>query len=113
MEEKEELDDESIGIKPFLDKFVDDLTLLAKDSLEYVRENCAEVIETADCNLIASLLKLLSAFFVRSNLNFNKIDNAEVVMRLHLCYSIIWSIGGNIEDKSRIKFSTHMKQSFM
>ena len=101
MEEKEELDDESIGIKPFLDKFVDDLTLLAKDSLEYVRENCAEVIETADCNLIASLLKLLSAFFVRSNLNFNKIDNAEVVMRLHLCYSIIWSIGGNIEENMR------------
>jgi hypothetical protein len=44
MLEREEIDDEHIGIKDYIEKFTDDLLVITKDILEFVRENCREVI---------------------------------------------------------------------
>lgn len=45
----------------------------------------------------------------KSYLNLHKIENQDAVMKIHLCFALIWSIGGNLEDKSRMKYSHFLK----
>jgi len=59
------------------------------------------------------MLKFLSSFFNRNFINFSKLEKPESVMKVYLCYALIWSIGGNIQDSYRSKFSSHLKQAII
>jgi len=63
MLERELKEDEEIGLSLInFDAFCELIISAAKECLDYIRENCTEVIPSVDSNLIDSLLKLLSSF---------------------------------------------------
>lgn len=111
MLEWEQKEDEAIGLNSVnFEAFCDLIISSAKECLDYIRDQCYEVIASVDSNLISSLLKILTAFMSRPYMNLHKIENQEAVIKIHLCFALIWSIGGNLEDKSWSKFSAFLKQ---
>jgi len=78
-----------------------------KKLLPFVRENCKEIIETVNVNLVASCLNMIQAFLnpdTLDKLKRNAVYPEKLVMT-YIVFSLIWSLGANLHDTSRKKFS--------
>jgi len=93
-------------------KFIDKMTELLKAQLPILflklRTDCKEMIPTVDVNLVQSLLNFISCFINPENIKLTN-DNLEDLAYLYFAFSLIWSVGANIEDKSRRGFSKYLK----
>jgi dynein heavy chain len=92
--------------------------------LVFVREHCREKIPSVDCNLMLSLLKLLTAMLTsivkdtattttaaaaatteqqRNGLQHD--TDMTVMVRMSFVFAYVWSLGANLEDASRPAFN--------
>jgi dynein heavy chain len=78
-----------------------------KKLLPFVRENCKEIIETVNVNLVASCLNMIQAFMTEDTLEKLKKTAVypEKMVLTYIVFSLIWSLGANLHDSSRKKFS--------
>jgi dynein heavy chain len=75
--------------------------------LDFVREHCKEKIVSVDCNLMQSLLKLLTAMLgsiVKDGQTNTDVDMTTMV-RMSFVFAYVWSLGANVEDSSRPVFN--------
>jgi dynein heavy chain len=71
-----------------------------------------EVIPSVDSNLVASCLKLIQIFLNKDAIKLNdpeKIENADKVIATYVSFAVIWSVGANLHDSSRVLFSTYLR----
>jgi len=74
--------------------------------LPVIREECKEIVESANVNLVQSCLNLIQSFLNPEVLDIKKITiYPEKVVLTYLVFSLIWSIGANLHDNSRKIFS--------
>ena len=97
-------------LTPLLEKTID-------PALAFLRKRCKEPFGSMDVNLVTTLMKLMEAFMYKpaeqakehelaylnelvapDHEDFNKL------FKMQFVFSFIWSIGGNIDDGSRLKF---------
>ena len=69
-----------------------------------------EAIESVDCNLVASCLKLVTIFLNKENINLEKEGiNAHKVINNYIIFSVVWSLGANImTQKDQFTFKSFM-----
>jgi dynein heavy chain len=79
--------------------------------LPFIRKELKEVVSSVDNNLIAATLKLLKTFLGREgngvDLIKNKLTNKQILA--YVSFSLIWSLGANLHDKSRTKFGDSLR----
>lgn len=78
--------------------------------INYIRQNCKEKIQSVDVNLVTSLLNFVTCFFNPETIKLSA-DNLEDQFNYYLCFCLIWSLGGNIEDDSRNNFTKIIKET--
>jgi dynein heavy chain len=83
--------------------------------LPFVRENCKEIIETVNANLVASCLNMIQAFMTEDTLEKLKKTAVypEKMVLTYIAFSLIWSLGANLHDSSRKKFSETIKAEIL
>jgi dynein heavy chain len=96
----------------FLDIIVKHVENIFEKLFPFVREQCKEIIETVDMNLVQSCLNMIQAFLNPDTLEKLKRTAVypEKVILTYIVFSLIWSLGGNLHDSSRKKFSETIKQ---
>ena len=95
--------------EPHLSTLVDNVRSICSDLLPQLRKRCKEVVASVDSNLIKSCLNLLQTFLdTQTGLdikkNGDKIGDVKKAILTYLGFSVIWSLGANIQDKSRPVF---------
>ena len=71
-----------------------------------------EVIPSVDNNLVASCLKLIHIFLNKEVIKLNdpeKVEDPVKVIATYVAFSVIWSLGANLHDSSRIIFGSYLK----
>jgi dynein heavy chain len=101
------------GIIPdqFLSLIVTNVENIFKKLLPFVREQCKEMIESVNVNVVQSCLNMILAFMNADTLEKLK-KNAvypEKIVLTYVVFSLIWSLGANLHDSSRKKFSDTFK----
>lgn len=99
----------------FLDTIVRLVENTFKRVLPFVRENCKEIVESVNVNLVQSCLNMIQAFMNEETLERLKKStiNPEKTVTSFVVFSLIWSLGANIHDSSRKKFSDHFKSEII
>jgi len=83
---------------------------LLKDLIKFIREECKEEIPTMDMNIVTSFLRILG-----SNIDLEKLetrrrpDETEKLLGIYIIFSLIWSVGANLNDLTRGKFDKVMR----
>jgi dynein heavy chain len=94
--------------------------MLCEACIPFIRESCSEApgIPSADVTLVANFLKLINTYICLRNgiprtsdeAKSNKTDaQQDKLVRMYVLYSLFWSLGGNLHDKSRTKFQNFVK----
>lgn len=93
-----------------LDSITKNVKMMFSKLLPFIREECKEVIESVNANIVTSCLNLIKAFLNPEVLDLKKIAiYPEKVVLTYLAFSLIWSLGANLHDASRKKFSQVFK----
>ena len=79
--------------------------------INLIREKCKEKIPSVDINLAQSCLNIISCFY-QPDIIKPEASNITDVCNYLLAFAIIWSIGANLDDKSRNAFSREIKIKF-
>ena len=95
----------------FLDIIVKHVEEIFEKLLPFVREQCKEIIESVNVNLVQSCLNMIQAFLNPDTLDKLKRTAVypEKLILTYIVFSLIWSLGGKIHDSSRKKFSDTIK----
>ena len=93
-----------------LDKMVSEITSIVPNLIKFVKRECKEKIPSVELNLTQSCLNLFSCFYNTEILN--KTVSIEEISFYYLAFSVIWSIGANIDDDSRPIFSKRITDIF-
>lgn len=72
-----------------------------------IREECKELVESVNANLMQSCLNFIEAFLNPEVLDLKKAQliYPEKIVLTYLVFSLIWSLGANLHDNSRKTFS--------
>ncbi len=99
----------------FIDLIVKQVEAIFDKLLPFVREQCKEIIESVNVNLVQSCLNMISAFMNEETLDKLKKTAVypEKIVLTYVVFSLIWSIGGNLHDSSRRKFSDAFKAEIL
>ena len=79
--------------------------------LKFVREKCKEKIPSVNINLVQSCLKIITCFYQPDIIRVDSANITELCNYL-IAFAVIWSIGANIDDKSRNIFAREVKLRF-
>eukprot|EP00736_Rhodelphis_marinus_P004047 Rmarinus@m.11564 len=106
------LSPERTGLPPNIFKRVFELMEKTVDStLAMLRSDCREHIESVDFGLVRGLLNLFECLITDEN---HKVDettpNLDQLVVQYYCFAFVWSMGANLDDRSRSKFDLHAKQ---
>lgn len=83
--------------------FVADLFLtIGGQALKFVKNNCAELIDTLESNLIVSCMDLFDSILPDGMQDVKKMFHLFV-------FAVVWSIGGAIVEADRPKFNQHLR----
>ena len=96
--------------QPHLDTIVKNVENMFTKLLPVIREECKEVIESVDANILQSCLNFIQAFLNPEVIDLKKITVfPEKVVMTYLVFSLIWTLGANLHDSSRKRFSQAFK----
>jgi len=104
----EKMKDEILSPDPTIDEIKTIILTIFKNLLPQVREKCKETIPSVDSNLVASCLKLVTIYLNKEAIKLDDKEKYPATRRIvmtYISFSIIWSLGANIQDKTRPKFS--------
>jgi len=93
----------------FFDKTCDNIIINTPKLINFIRSNCKEKIPSVDINLVTSLLNLLSCFFNPDVIKLQS-ENLEELFNYYLSFSLIWSLGANLDDDSRNSFMNILRE---
>jgi dynein heavy chain len=93
----------------FAEDVVINLKKLTEKLLTFIREECREEIVSVDLNLVQSALNLVNSQVNPEVLSKKRPEDAELLMKQYLIFSLIWSLGANLNDRSRVKFDQQMR----
>jgi dynein heavy chain len=97
----------------YLAKILDTIRTLSTLMMKLLRRECKEMVPSVDSNLIQSMLNFLTIFFGENGfLDLKKastLTNPDKAMMTYVSFSLIWSLGANIHDETRGKFSENFK----
>jgi dynein heavy chain len=93
----------------FADAVVRNLKDMTDNLLTFIREECKEEIPSVDLNLVQSALNLVTSLVNPEVLQKKRPEDAELLVKLYLIFSVIWSLGANLNDNSRAKFDRQMR----
>ncbi|KAI9347975.1 dynein heavy chain and region D6 of dynein motor-domain-containing protein [Zopfochytrium polystomum] len=79
---------------------------IVRPCLKFVRQECKEITETLDTNLIVSLFNLFESLLDDGT---KSIDINSRSLEGLLLFSVVWSIGATVNEKGREKFSAFLK----
>ncbi|KAL7748727.1 hypothetical protein RI367_005881 [Sorochytrium milnesiophthora] len=79
-------------------------------AIKYLRGNCRELFETIDSNLVRSCMNIFDGMFATYR-KTPATDSATLNKAVQgmFCFSCVWSLGGNLDDDGRVKFSAFFK----
>lgn len=77
--------------------------------LPFIREDCTEIIQSVDNNLVTSCLNLLESVMDPEKLDFRRAVSPEKDIKVYVVFSLVWSLGANLFDDSRKIFNRFMK----
>jgi dynein heavy chain, axonemal len=95
-----------------IDKLCHDLKTHLPKLLQHIRSECKEKIPSPDVNLVQSCLNLITCFVNPDIINPNA-SNVEELSNYYMAFSIIWSLGANIDDSSRNSFTKVAREVFL
>ena len=79
--------------------------------ISLIREKCKEKIPSVDINLSQSCLNIISCFY-QPDIIKPEAANINDICNYLMAFAIIWSIGANLDDKSRNPFIKDIKSKF-
>ena len=105
---------------PYLEKIFELITTSICKNIDKIRRTCREEVPSVDVNLVQSCLNLFEVQFNEfKTIQLNKKDKKRILdsemeqfLNFLFVFSFYWTIGGNLEDKSRDKFNTDMREYF-
>jgi dynein heavy chain, axonemal len=115
-EEKEKRDDSpkrssSEGEKADLLRKLKDLAKnlkkFMKELLQLVREECKEKVPSVDVNLVQSCINLINCMIDPEEVDIKKMEKN--FFNQVLVFALIWSVGANLDDVTRSRFSQVFK----
>ena len=71
-----------------------------------------EVIVSVNSNLVTSCLRLIKIFLNKDVIKLDdpeKVPEPEKTVTIYVAFAVIWSLGANLHDKSRIIFGSYLK----
>ena len=77
--------------------------------LKYMRQDCIEISETLDINLVVSTLNIIESLIKDGFQNNKSFDVSSVVIQSCCAFGLIWAIGGSVNEVSRPKFSNYVR----
>ncbi|KAL4464296.1 hypothetical protein ABPG72_011341 [Tetrahymena utriculariae] len=97
------------ALEEFFDRYVE-------KSIEFLRQNCKEIVSTVDNNLTQSLFRVMNCYFANyketeiKKVQAEDVDNFEQVLESYLIFSLVWSICCTVDYDGREKFSQFIRQ---
>ena len=108
------VDSWSVGLKEQLpshsEHLVSELKPLIGKLLPFIRSHCREEIPSTDANLVSSCLNLLKALLNEEMVSKKRPEDAETLANLYLIFALTWSLGANLNDKSREVFDKQLRK---
>jgi dynein heavy chain len=83
-------------------------------TLLFIRDNCHEKMASMDCNLMSSLLNLLLCILASEEVldalksGGHELAHVRSLLSKEFAFALTWSLGANIDDASRPKFSAFL-----
>mmetsp|Transcript_44398 Transcript_44398/g.32454 ORF Transcript_44398/g.32454 Transcript_44398/m.32454 type:complete len:188 (-) Transcript_44398:1705-2268(-) len=98
-----------------LETLVKNITRIFHHLLPYIRDNCREMVQSVNNNLVQSCLNLVQSFLDPETLDLKKAQliYPEKVVLTYMVFSLIWSLGANIHDSSRRSFAQHFRSEIV
>lgn len=117
---KEERKRENV-VPPYVVNVIEKMKTLFRENLPWLREECKEVIVSADNNLVQSCINIFNILYAEltARQNLDKMSNfdADACCSMVLIFAFVWSAGANLwdslKDNSRIKFSHTIKNKIL
>ncbi|CAG2240330.1 DNAH [Mytilus edulis] len=104
-------------IEPYHDQLKELFDGFLQPVVKFVRKNIREVVDTVDCNLVFSWLKLLECFFTPfvpqegdKPIPQERLDRVKELIEPWFIFSMIWSIGCTGDNDSWTKFSNWVRE---
>jgi dynein heavy chain len=85
---------------------------LVSTSLFFLRNDCTEICETQDGNLVLSMLRIFESQYKEG---VAEKKNTEMSKRIqgYFLFSLVWSIGATVNEEGRAKFSTFLRETLL
>lgn len=99
-------------VEPYLTKITDVLFPVIEKLINIIRKQCKQVVESQDCNLVTSCLNMVHIFLNKERINLenrDKVPNPDKTVFTYVSFSIIWSLGANLHDSSRLMFGEFLR----
>jgi dynein heavy chain len=90
------------------DKLCDNMRVYISNLIDVIRSSCIEKIPSVNINLVQSCINLLTCFINPEVVKLQS-DKVEELFNCHFIFCLVWSLGANIEDDSRIYFQKGMR----
>ncbi|XP_068166194.1 dynein axonemal heavy chain 12-like [Antennarius striatus] len=83
---------------------------LVPPAVKYLRSSCIEVVSTTDSNTIISLCRLFQVILAEPLKTKPGDKNIRIWIMAAFAFSLVWSIGGSCDTKSREEFSVFIRK---
>lgn len=108
-------------VPAYVNNIIEKMKIIFRENFAFLREDCKEMISTADNNLVQSCINIFNILFdeMAAAQNLDKMSNfdADSCCSMVLIFAFVWSAGANlhdsVKDNSRVKFSQHIKNKIL
>ena len=108
-EDEEKIDEGIVFGKRCLTRICKLCTKHAREMIDFVLRKCVQSIPGNEMQLMQSFLNLIQSLLVNSKdeLRAKNDEEFEESLKQLFLFASVWSVGGNVDDKSRLKFNEY------
>lgn len=86
---------------------------LVGTTLTFLKVNCKDDFPCVEINLVNSMLKLFQSLLTFQLEELNSHLEFHSLVDMYLAFAYIWSLGGHLNDRSRLLFNDHARNALM